>query len=184
MIKRIIDYLTRTWMIKSDPIRYARSLGVRIGKDCRFLGITPGTFGSEPYLIRIGDHVTVTSGVCFITHDGGVWVFRERHPDIDVVAPIIVGNNVFIGINAIMMPGSKIGDNCVIGAGAVVTGEIPSNTVAVGVPAKPIKSINEYWEDIQKKATWMRSQSSEKRRGAYIAEFETILFNEDTTNHT
>ena len=63
--------------MKRDPVDFARRLGVRVGHGCRFLGLKLGTFGTEPYLIKIGDHVTLTYGVKFINHDGGVWVFRE-----------------------------------------------------------------------------------------------------------
>lgn len=118
--------------------------GGTIGKNCE---IYPQVeFGSEPYLISIGDHVRITQGVKFITHDGGVWVFRQNKEmmDIDVVGPIKVGNNVHIGWNAIIMPNVTIGDNCVIGAGAVVTRDIPANSVAAGVPAKVIKNLDEY----------------------------------------
>ena len=120
-------------------------------------GINAGTFGSEPYLISIGHHVTVTSGVQFVTHDGGVWVFREQDPDIDVFGPITIGNNVFIGINAIIMPGVSIGENCVIGAGTVVTRSVPSNTVAVGVPARKIATIDEYRIRVEQKCMRIRS---------------------------
>ena len=56
-----------------------------------------------------------------------------------------MGNNVHIGINSVIMPGVNIGDNCVIGCGAVVTKDIPDNSIAVGVPAKVIKSIDQYY---------------------------------------
>ena len=57
-------------------------------------------------------------------------------------APIVLGKNVWVGSNATILQGVTIGDNAVIGAGAVVTGDIPANTVAVGVPAKVIKHIS------------------------------------------
>ena len=56
-------------------------------------------------------------------------------------APIVLGKNVWVGSNATILQGVTIGDNAVIGAGAVVTGDIPANTVAVGVPARVIKHI-------------------------------------------
>jgi serine acetyltransferase len=62
-----------------------------------------------------------------------------------------VGNNVFLGINVTVMPGVTIGDNVVIGAGAVVTRDIPSNSVAVGVPAKVVMSVEDYWLKIEPK---------------------------------
>jgi acetyltransferase-like isoleucine patch superfamily enzyme len=136
----------RSWMIRRDPIAYARSLGVSVGKNCRFYGIPEEVFGSEPYLVRLGDHVSITSGVRFVTHDGGVWVLRDQFPDIDVVAPITVGNNVFIGINSIILPGVTIGDNVVVGAGSIITKDVPGNSVVAGVPARVLRSLDSYIE--------------------------------------
>lgn len=165
--KKAVLQLWKYWSIRRNPEEYARSIGVDVGENCRFLGVTPSTFGSEPYLIKIGNHVTVTSGVKFVTHDGGVWVFRDKYPDIDLIAPIQIGNNVFIGINVVVMPGVIIGDNCVIGAGAVVTKNIPSDTVAVGIPARPIKSLDEYWDKIQAQVVHLRSVSPDRKRSLY-----------------
>ena len=72
---------------------------------------------------------------------------REQYPDLekaDVIGRIQVGNNVHIGWNAIIMLGVTIGDNCVIGCGAVVTRDVPDDSVVAGVPAKVIKTIGEY----------------------------------------
>lgn len=171
MIRRSLHYLLRLWRMKSDPVAYARGLGVRVGKDCRLLAVTAGTFGSEPYLISLGDHVTVTDGVRFVTHDGGVWVFREQEPDIDVIGPITVGNNVFIGLGAILMPNVTIGDNCVVGAGAVVTRDIPDDTVAAGVPAKPLTTTQAYREKLNGKVTYIRSLSPADKRKALARRF-------------
>jgi acetyltransferase-like isoleucine patch superfamily enzyme len=101
-------------------------------------------FGSEPFLVFLGSRCFITDGVRFITHDGAALIFRDRLPDLDIVAPIRVGDNVFIGNNAIILPGVSIGNNCIIGAGAVVTRDIPDNSVAVGVPARPIKTTDEF----------------------------------------
>ena len=144
MLMRIIKYCCKYLKMKKDPVGYARSLGVRVGNKTRVLGMEIGTFGSEPYLVSLGDNVSVTSGVKFITHDGGMWVLRNEFPAIDIIAPIRVGNNVFIGMDSIIMPGVTIGDNCVIGAGSLVSRDIPPGTVAAGVPAKPLKTVEEY----------------------------------------
>lgn len=114
-----------------------------IGDNCNLL-TAPSCFGREPWLIKIGNHVEITAGVRFITHDGGVWTLRDKYPDMDVFGNIVIGNNVFIGMQSIILPGVHIGNNCVIGAGSVVTRDIPDNTVATGVPARPIRSIAEY----------------------------------------
>lgn len=155
---------------KSVPVlsneEFARSLGVQIGKDCRLF---IRDFGSEPYLISIGDHVTITKGVNFITHDGGMWVLRNEYPDVDFIRPIIVCDNCFIGINATLLPGIIIGPNSIIGAGAVVTKSIPPNSIAVGVPAKVISTITEYKRHLPETLPTASLNSTEKR--AYYLHF-------------
>lgn len=115
-------------------IRHARLLGVTIGDDCR---IYISEWGSEPFLISIGDKVTITNGVRFLTHDGSTWLFSSadgsRYQRYD---PITVGSRVFIGSGAIILPGVTIGNDCVIGAGAVVTRDVPPGTISVGNPAR------------------------------------------------
>ena len=140
IIRKLYEYYYR----KQHPIEYAKKIGVNIGKGCRLIDVS---FSSEPYLITLGNRVSATS-VRFETHDGGVWVFREEYPEIDKVKTITVGNNVFLGYRSIILPGVTIGDNVVIGAYSVVSKSIPSNCVAVGVPAKPIKNINAYKKNI------------------------------------
>ena len=145
-----------------DSVKYARTIGVKCGSRCNF--VHPA-FGAEPFLITIGDNVSVAKNVAFLTHEGGLWVFRDKDPTIDVFGPITIGSNVLIGYGAILMPGVTIGDNCVIGAGAVVTKDIPSNSVAVGVPAKVIKTIDQYYESIKDKLFHIRTlPASEKRK--------------------
>lgn len=150
--------------LKFAPIKYARSIGVVVGEDCRFINIDIGTFGSEPYLIKIGNHVTITSGVRFITHDGGVWVMRRAYPNLDVVGSIEIGNNVFIGLNTILLPGTVILDNSVVGAGSVVSGKFNSDKVIAGVPAKEIKSLNEYQEKSLRNGINSRDKSNEEKK--------------------
>lgn len=148
-----------------DPVGAASSLGVNVGADCRLLGASSATFGSEPYLVSLGDHVTVASGVRFVTHDGGVWVFRDEFPMIDVVKPIVVGNNVFIGLGSIVLPGVTIGNNVVVAAGSVVTRSVSDNVVVGGVPAKTIKEIGEYRMSVLGDALDLKGLSpGEKRR--------------------
>lgn len=125
--------------------------GGKIGENC---SIFPDVFfGSEPYLITIGNNVRITFGVKFATHDGGVWTLRKNGilEQADVFGKIVVGDNTNIGWNAIILPGVTIGKNCVIGAGAVVTKDIPDNSVAVGVPAKVIETLDEYQIKVEKK---------------------------------
>jgi acetyltransferase-like isoleucine patch superfamily enzyme len=144
VLLRIIRKLRDHWDIARDPVRYARRIGVTIGEDCFLVGIKQGTFGSEPYLISFGNHVAVASGARFITHDGGTWVLRPKHPSIDVLGRIVLGDNVMIGLNAIILPGVEIGANSVVAAGAVVARSVPPGSVVGGVPARVLCSISDY----------------------------------------
>ena len=126
-------------------ITFLRNKGVEIGSDCEIY--KSAYFGTEPYLITIGNHVRINSGVQLITHDGGMWVLRSlfsEFKDADKFGAIKIGNNVHIGTNAMIMPGVTIGDNVIIATGAVVTHNVPSSTVWGGVPAKQIETLDEY----------------------------------------
>jgi len=130
--------------------KVAKIKGVHFGKNCKFL---TKNFGSEPYLIYIGDNFYSSSNVNFITHDGSVNVLRnlyKEYKNIDYIAPIIIGNNVFIGNGSTILPGAIIEDNIIIGAGSIVKGKLKSNSVYAGVPAKHISSLEDYKEKNKK----------------------------------
>ena len=88
--------------------------------------------------VTIGDGCQIGHNVVFATLNHGL-APEERVSTIP--APIVLGKNVWVGSNATILQGVTIGDNSVIGAGAVVTKDVPANTVVGGVPAKFIKSI-------------------------------------------
>ena len=139
----------RDWLSGLRDRRMLRSYvkaGLRLGRDVRVIG--KPDFGSEPYLIEIGNHVTISSNVTFITHDGATWVFRHlpAYLGLQRFGRIVIGDNCFIGAGAIIMPGVSIGSNYVVGAGAVVTRSVPHNVVVAGVPARRICSYEEYIE--------------------------------------
>ena len=103
-------------------------------------------FGSEPYLISIGNNCVITKGVRFLTHDGSMTVLQKaglREFGLGRFGRIEIGDNCFIGWNSIIMPGIKIGNNVIVGAGSIVTHNIQDNMVVAGVPAREIETIEE-----------------------------------------
>ena len=102
--------------------------------------------------VRIGDNCFFGSNITLATPLHPL-LAKERNTyydekvnrihDDEYGKPITIGNNVWMGCNVVVCPGVTIGDNCVIGAGSVVTRDIPANHLAFGVPAKPIREITE-----------------------------------------
>ena len=134
------------YLAKKKPIEYAKRIGVKIGDNNRIVGGRHGMYGSEPYLVQIGSNCLFSGQIQFLTHDGSLDIFRDEIPDAFIYKPVKIGNNVFLGYRTIVLPGVTIGNNVAIGAGSVVTRDIPDNCVAAGVPAKVIKSYNDYKE--------------------------------------
>lgn len=89
--------------------------------------------------VKFGDNVFIAPNCSFYTA-GHPLDAEMRNKGIEYAKPIEIGNNVWIGGNVVVLPGVKIGDNTVIGAGSVVNKDIPSNVVAVGNPCKVIKT--------------------------------------------
>lgn len=118
-------------------INYLRKLGVKIGQNCRIYAMD---FSTEPYLIEMGNHVAISPGTKFITHHGATWCFQEELKG-GIFGKIKIGNNVFIGIDCLILLNTEIGDNSIIGAGSVVRGKFPDNSVIVGNPAQVVMQI-------------------------------------------
>ncbi|ABG84539.1 MULTISPECIES: sugar O-acetyltransferase [Clostridium] len=97
--------------------------------------------------VMFGPNVTVSAGTHPIHPE-----LRSKQAQYNI--PIHIGNNVWIGANSVILPGVNIGDNSVIGAGSIVTKDIPSNVVAVGNPCRVLREINEndmkyYYRDMK-----------------------------------
>ena len=167
MMKNLIINLIEKYQRYKNPIKYWRKKGAKIGNNCEIYSTT--NFGSEPFLISIGNHVRINMNVQLITHDGGVWVLREYLNDlnsekIDLFGKITIGNNVHIGTNAIIMPNVHIGDNCIIGCGAIVTSNIPDNSIAVGIPARVIENIEEYYEKNKVRFDYTKKMNNKEKK--------------------
>lgn len=92
--------------------------------------------------VTFGDHVFIAPNCTFTTAEHALDA-SQRNEGLEVALPIKVGNNVWIGASVTVLGGVTIGDNAVIGAGSVVTKDIPPSVIAVGVPCKVLRSITE-----------------------------------------
>ena len=91
-----------------------------------------------PQHIYIGDGTLVASDVTILCHEH---VYRDpTNPHMPLMKKTTIGKRCFIGVSAMILPGVTIGDDCIIGAASVVAHDIPSGSVAVGVPARVIRS--------------------------------------------
>ena len=98
-----------------EQIETYKKRGMKVGKGCDF--ISPGpNFGSEPYLIEIGNNTTVSFDVAFVTHDAGTRVLRNlatnnNEKQTVIYGKIVVGNNCFIGCRSTILPGEPLNLN-------------------------------------------------------------------------
>lgn len=95
---------------------------------------------SAPWLIEIGNNVTLAPYVHILSHDASTKFFVGYTK----LGKVKIGNNVFIGAKSVVLPNVVIGDNVVIAANSVVSRDVPSNSVVAGSPAKEIMSIQEF----------------------------------------
>ena len=157
----------------ANKVAYLRAQGARIGDNCELFS-NIGGFGSEPYLIQLGANVIIASGVLFITHDGATRLLRKIDSrwtrETGLYGTIKVGDNAFIGINSIIMPGVNIGANSAVGAGSVVTKDVPPNTIVAGNPAKIIRTVDEYREIAFRKAVILKCADDAKSRRISLEE--------------
>lgn len=108
-----------------------------IGNRCRLNGVS---IHAESEIV-IGNNCVMASGISIMDSNGHVVCSMDRTTGRDMPKPIRIGNNVWIGLNAIILKGTVIGDNCVISAGSIVKGVFPENSVIAGNPAVVVKSI-------------------------------------------
>lgn len=135
--------------------KYLKKVGINfIGKNKLVKFIEPTAYfdGTDYSLIELGDNVVISKEVILLTHDysitaalcsNGVNIGRGEG-ELLLKDKIVIGNNSFVGARAMILPGTIIGENCIIGAGSVVKGEIHSGTVVAGNPCKEIAATKDY----------------------------------------
>jgi acetyltransferase-like isoleucine patch superfamily enzyme len=138
---------------------------VRVGEGCEILA-NLGTFGTEPYLIEIGDRVTLSYDVLLITHDGSSRLYRHRHsssPWGNRFGPVRVLDDSFVGARAILLPGVTVGPRSIVGAGSVVTKDVPPDTVWAGNPARQVATVAEAEERYARRMVALSDDVADRR---------------------
>jgi len=127
---KLIRRLVLRWRRLRDELRYDRYQGLNIGSGCQYT--LENLDGIAPQLIKIGEDCILAPQSVVLTHDASLVPTTGKY----LFKPVEIGNRVFIGYGAVIMPGIHIGDDVVVGSNSVVTKDIPTGVVVAGVPAK------------------------------------------------
>ncbi len=140
----VMRNIYRRWF-RPDPLDELRKRGLRTGRN---LQMQPGAKIDENlcWLVSIGDDVTIAPNAYILAHDAST----KTHLGYTRIGKVDIGDRVFIGAAAVVLPGVRIGNDVVIGAGSVVSRDIPDNVVACGNPAEALGATDEWIE--QKKS--------------------------------
>lgn len=159
MLRRILGKLSKLYYTSSSEryLTHIKRGGVKVGAGTVVLDPKNIQLDiSRPELLEIGENVFLHRGTVILTHDWASWCFVNSHQEfIPSHGKVKIGNNVWLGENVTILKGVTIGDNVIVGIGSIVTKDIPSNSVAVGIPARVVGSYEEYYK---------------KRKEAYIKE--------------
>ena len=172
MIKKLVNKFLYYWNRRNGNafIEYLRRKGVLIGEGTLIKSpLTINIDVTRPELLEIGENVLLHRYMTILTHDYASRVFTNLYGDfIPSHGKIKIGNNVWFGEHCSVLKGVTIGNNCIIGYGSTVIKDIPSNSVAVGTPAKVICTIEEYYQKRKKSyinELFEYAFEIEKRRG-------------------
>jgi acetyltransferase-like isoleucine patch superfamily enzyme len=153
MISKLVYFDSRSYMYYYNKL--LRFVGLNLNGEPRFIAKSANF--DDFHRITLGDRTVISLNVYFLTHDYSfttalIAINEKPTTDVGIFRDIVVGNNVFIGMNSIILPGTIIGNNVIIGAGSVVRGTILDNSITVGNPAVVIGDIREYAKKTKKRS--------------------------------
>lgn len=132
-----------------------------------------------PQAVTIGENFVSSLNSVILAHDASTYNHIRKHR----IEQVIIGDNVFLGCGAIVLPGVKIGDGAIVGAGAVVTKDVDPFTVVIGNPAKFHCTVAEYIEKCEKRGVLFETPKSfEKYYDNAISTIEIKEFQEKYLN--
>ncbi len=168
-------------LCRPDGLAWAQLLKRRgtlrtIGDDCSVL---TNVVITDPQFVVLGNNVRL-SGCTLFCHDGAVnMVNRAYGSRLDRFGKIVIGDDVFIGHQAVVLPGTTIGNKVLIGAGAVVSGMVPDNSVMVGVPARKVGTLDDLhrrWSADAETCPWPHLGTGEQRPSAELERLRAAHF--------
>lgn len=163
-LNKIVNIIYRNMIYFIEPFnankymsiytKYLQRCGMQLNGQPRYIAPTVHFDGNDYSLISLGKDVVISKHVEFLTHDfsiaRGLQAINKKMvsngKDEYFLKSICVGSNCFIGLNSVIMPGTVIGNNVIIGAGSVVRGTIPDNKIVIGNPARIIDNVDEWAE--------------------------------------
>ena len=136
MLKNIFQRIYFRFNKPIDPVTAVKMRGGIVGKNVAIIDSKIDYINT--FLLEIGNNVTITNSTILL-HDASTKIFLGYTK----CGRVTIGNNVFIGLNSVILPNVKIGNNVIVGAGSVVHGTFPDNCIIAGNPAKIVRKISE-----------------------------------------
>jgi acetyltransferase-like isoleucine patch superfamily enzyme len=142
-LQKALHILARSCIHPGLRLWLYRRMGVSIGRGV-FVGLDAYLDDQFPELIEIQDDVVISFRAMLVVHDDarrmdGVVAGRNA----GTVAPVVLERGCYLGAGCTVLPGVRVGVEAVVGAGAVVTRDVPPRTIAVGVPARALRATDE-----------------------------------------
>lgn len=141
LIKKVI-LAVWTWLVLKPRIGFLRLFGAKVGKGCKILTSLSNMDLQYLSFLTIGDDVTIAKNVLIFVHDGATTRMKKWwNIEKEQFRPVKIGNHVFIGAGAIILPGVTLGNHVIVGAGSLVNKSFPDNVIIGGNPAQILKQI-------------------------------------------
>lgn len=151
-VLHLVGLIDHRWYMRLFA-RVMRGRGMNLQGIPRYVSPRCYIDGSDYSLITLGDGVVISSGVRLLTHDFAIDRIErdadEGDTEVVRILPITIGRRCFIGAGSILLPGTELGDNVIVGAGSVVRGRFGPNQVLLGNPAESAMSTTVYRERLR-----------------------------------
>lgn len=139
----------KLYMASSIPLM--RKLGFKINGRPLYVSATVSFDGADYSLVELNQDCVISSGVRVLTHDFSIsrpaiarGLLKREDSEWSIRKPVVIGRNAFVGARSILLPGTVIGENCILGAGSVARGKLDDGGIYIGNPCERIMSSDDY----------------------------------------